>query len=117
MKRIILTLLVVLTVSVTFGQNKWHQKQINYFVDAAVKEYSLNEEQKKELTEIRTTVIMAYIDGQQEVKDGERTQEENKEITKQASNVFNSKFGEMIGKTYNEFSPFLQKIAKEIKEL
>ena len=117
MKKILLTFVVLFTITVSFGQNKWQQKQINYFVDAAVKEYNLNEEQKKELTEIRTTVIMAYINGAKKVKAGEITKEENKETTQNASKVFNSKFGKMIGKNYKEFSPFLQKIGKEIKNL
>ncbi|SDX41869.1 hypothetical protein SAMN05444411_105134 [Lutibacter oricola] len=117
MKKILLTLVVLFTITASFGQNKWQQKQISYFVDAAVKEYSLNEDQKTELNEIRTTVIMAYINGAKKVKSGELTKNENKEITKKASNVFNKKFGKMIGKNYKEFSPFLQKIAKEIKDL
>lgn len=115
MKKLAFVFLLFLTVTATFGQNKWQQNQINHFVDAAVKEYSLNEDQKKELSEIRTTVVMAYHNSNQQVKDGAITEDEKKEITKTASNVFNKAFIQMTGKSYKELEPFFQRMQKELK--
>ena len=48
MKQIIIALVLIGSITTAFGQNKWQQKQINYFVEAATKEYNLNEGQVKE---------------------------------------------------------------------
>ena len=117
MKKLAFVFVLFLTITTAFGQNKWQQKQINHFVDSAVKEYSLNDDQKKELTTSRTTVIMAYIDSAEKAKNGEMTVEEKKELTQQASNDFNSAFTKITGKTYKEVQPFLQKMQEEIKNL
>ena len=107
MKRIILTLIVVLTVSVTFGQNKWQQEKINYFVEAAVKEYNLNEDQKAELIDFRTKMVMDYSNAQKAKKAGEATQEETKVKYKSYGNAFHNSFIKLTGKSYKELKPFL----------
>jgi polyhydroxyalkanoate synthesis regulator phasin len=117
MKRIILVLTLIMAVSTTFGQNKWQQKQINHFVDSAVKEYNLSDDQKKDLTEARITVIMSYINSAEKVKNGEMTADEKKETTQKASNDFNSFLIKMTGKTYQELKPFLDRMQEEIKNL
>lgn len=117
MKQIILVLTFFMVVTATFGQNKWQQKQINYFVDSAVKEYSLSEDQKKELTNVRTTVVMAYVNSAEKVKSGEMTEDQKKEITQNASKDFNMVVIKMTGKTYPELQPFFQKMQEEIKNL
>lgn len=117
MKQLAITFVLFLTLTTAFGQNKWQQKQINHFVDSAAKEYALSEDQKTELTEVRTMVIMSYINSAEKVKSGEMTVEEKKETTQQASNDFNLAFTKMTGKTYKEVQPFLQKMQEEIKNL
>ena len=78
MKRIILTLVFLVTVTVTFGQNKWQQKQIKHFVEAAQTEFQLSEAQGAELTNFRTEMVLAYSDLQKKSKAGEITKEEKK---------------------------------------
>ena len=117
MKHFILALVLVGSISTAFGQNKWQQKQINHFVDSAVKEYSLSDDQKKDLTEARITVIMSYINSAEKVKNGEMTADEKKETTQKASNDFNSFLIKMTGKTYQELKPFLDRMQEEIKNL
>ena len=117
MKRIILTLVVLLTVTVTFGQNKWQQKQIKHFVDAAQTEYKLDDAQAKELTEFRTEMVVAYSALQKKVKAGDITKEEKKEKGKEISKTFNNKLIKLTGKSYKELVPFMKKMREELKNL
>ena len=115
MKRIILVLTLLMAVTASFAQDKWQQKQINYFVDSAVKEYSLSENQQKELMTLRTTVVMSYVNSAQKVKDGEMTADEKKEVTSQASKDFNIAMTKITGKSYAELQPFFQRMQEEMK--
>jgi molecular chaperone DnaK (HSP70) len=117
MKRIILGLLFLFTVSVTFGQNKWQQKQINYFVEEATKEYNLNEDQVKELHEARVEMVTAYSDTQKQSKDGTLSDEDRKEKGKEIAQNFQKTLTKITGKSYKEFSPFLQRMREELKAL
>ena len=117
MKRILLTLVVILTVSLSFGQNKWQQKKIDYFVEAAVKEYNLNDEQKAELIDFRTKMVMDYAEAQKAKKSGEATQEETKKKNQSFANEFHNKFIKLTGKSYKELEPFLDRVRQELKEL
>ena len=117
MKRIILVLTLLMAVTASFAQDKWQQKQINYFVDSAVKEYNLTESQKKELSELRTTVVMSYVNSAEKVKNGEMTADEKKEVTHQASKDFNIAFTKMTGKSYAELQPFSQRMQEEMKNV
>lgn len=114
MKRIILVLVLVMAVTTTFGQDKWQQKHIDYFVDSAVKEYSLNDTQKKDLAVMRTAVVMAYVNSAEKVKNGEMTADEKKEFTQNATKDFNIGLTKMLGKSYAEVQPFLQKMQEDI---
>lgn len=114
MKRIILVLVLVMAVTSSFGQDKWQQKHIDYFVESAVKEYSLSETQKKDLAVMRTTVVMSYVNSAEKVKNGEMTVDEKKAFTQNATKDFNIGFTKMLGKSYAEIQPFLQKMQEEI---
>lgn len=117
MKRIILVLVLVMAVTSSFGQDKWQQKQINYFVDSAVKEFSLSETQKKELLDARTKVVMTYVNSAEKVKNGEMTADEKKEIGQAASKEFNMLMTKMTAKSYNDLQPFFQKMQEEMKNV
>ncbi|WPR71369.1 hypothetical protein SLW70_15755 [Flavobacterium sp. NG2] len=117
MKRIILVFILLMTATATFAQDKWQQKQIDYFVDSAVKEFGLTENQKKDLMTLRTTVVMAYVNSAGKLKNGEITADEKKEIGQQASRDFNSAMSKMTGKSYAELQPFFQKMQEEMKNV
>ncbi|WP_298363610.1 hypothetical protein [uncultured Lutibacter sp.] len=117
MKRIILTLVFLVTVTVTFGQNKWQQKQIKHFVEAAQTEFQLSEAQGAELTNFRTEMVLAYSDLQKKSKAGEITKEEKKLKGKEISKIFNKKFIKLTGKSYEDLAPFMDKMRQELKTL
>lgn len=60
MKQIILTIVVFFTVAVSFGQDKYQMKKVNYFVEAAQKEYSLDKTQRKDLLDARIAYFKEY---------------------------------------------------------
>jgi hypothetical protein len=115
MKKIILTIVLLVTVSVSFGQVKWQQDKIDQFVDAAVKEYKLDDSQKETLNTSRTTMFMGYLDLQKKRKSGELSQEEGKSISKKLASDFHNALIKLTGKSYKELKPFLQRMRKELK--
>ncbi|SDX41819.1 hypothetical protein SAMN05444411_105133 [Lutibacter oricola] len=117
MKKILVTLVLVLTVTVTFGQNKWQQKQIKYFVDAAQTEFKLDDAKTKELTSFRTDMVLEYHALQKKAKANEITKEERKEKGKEISKKFNKKLIKLTGKSYKDLAPFMDRLRKELKNL
>lgn len=117
MKRILLTLLVVLSFSFTYGQGKWQEKQNNHFVEATAKEYNLNDDQKEELRETRMEMVKSFMDSNKKSKSGKITNDEKKELNREASKTFNSAFSKLVGKPYKEVAPFLKRMREELKEL
>ncbi|MCL7752628.1 hypothetical protein [Polaribacter sp. Z022] len=117
MKKIFLTLLLVVAFTTTYGQNKWQEKQINHFVKAAQTEYNLNDDQVKELTKFRTEMVLSYSSLQKKVKSGEITGDQRKQKGKEISKTFNRKFIKLTGKSYKDLAPFMNKLRKEIKNL
>ena len=117
MKKIILTLLLVVSFSAIYGQNKFQERQNKYFVEAAAKEYNLNEAQQKELTELRTTMVVAYGESQKEAKAGTITKEEKKAKNGEASKAFNNGVIKLTGKNYKELAPFFKRMREELKEV
>ncbi|TGV01885.1 hypothetical protein [Flavivirga rizhaonensis] len=118
MKKIVLILLVVVSFSTTtYGQSKWHEKQNNYFVEQAGKEFGLKNDQKKELKEKRMEMIMSFVNSNKALKNGELTKEQQKEKRREASKKFNSYFSQLVGKPYAEVEPFLKRMRDEIKNL
>jgi hypothetical protein len=117
MKKIVLTLLLVVAFSTAYGQNKYQERQNKYFVEAAAKEFSLDDNQQKELTEIRTAMVVAYGKSQAEFKAGTVTKEEKQAKNREASKVFNKALIKMTGKKYNELAPFFKRMRKELKDV
>ena len=92
-------------------------KKITYFVDAAVKEYSLDKKQAKELLDARTTYFNDYIKVMKAAKDGEISDDEKKTQSNEVNNKFNKYFGELTGKTWNDLKPFFDRVREEMKTL
>jgi len=117
MKKIIL-IAVLLVVSVTaFGQNKWQQKQINYFVDAATTEYSLDNKQVKELTKARVEMVNEYSEIGKEVKAGTLSDEDKKVRGQETSKKFQKVMSKLTGESYQELKPFYERMREELKNL
>jgi len=117
MKQIILSLLVFFTVAVSFGQDKYQMKKINYFVDAAQKEYSLDKKQTKELLDARTAYFNDYQKVFSAAKNGEISDEEKKTQSNEVNNKFNKYFSELTEKNWNELKPFFDRVRDEMKSL
>lgn len=117
MKKIVLTLLLVVSFATSYGQNKYQERQNKYYVEAAAKEFSLNEDQQKELTEARTTMVLAYGSAQEAFKNGEITQEEKKAKNGEASKAFNMTVTKLFGKSYAELVPFFERMREELKSV
>ncbi|WP_405293601.1 hypothetical protein [Algibacter sp. Ld11] len=116
MKKILLVLVLVMTVSATFGQNKWHVGQNDKFVAAATTEYNLDEDQQETLRESRMDMVKTYISSNKDFKDGKITKEEKNEITGNSSKAFNSTMVKLTGKSYKELKPFLDKMREALKK-
>lgn len=117
MKRIILTLVVALIATVSFSQNDWQQKKIDYFVDAATKEFKLDKKQTKQLSKIRTAYFLDYMVFIKSAKAGDITQEEKKTKVNAHNQQFNSDLKEITGKENKEIQPFLKRMREEIKNV
>ena len=117
MKKIILTLVLVVAFTASYGQNKYQQRQNDYFVEAAAKEFKLNDSQQKDLKEIRTKMVIAYGESQKSFKAGDITKEEKQAKNRESSKVFNNAAIKLIGKNYKELAPFFKRMRKELKEV
>ncbi len=117
MKKIILLLLTVVSFSTAYGQSKWHEKQNNYFVEKAAKEYDLTAIQKEDLRSNRMKMVMAFVNSTTRYKAGDISLEKRKEITKEASREFNSYFSKLVGQNYKQVAPFLKRMRGELKNL
>lgn len=117
MKQIILTLLVFFTVVISFGQDKYQMKKINYFVDAAQKEFSLDKTKTKELLDARTAYFNDYQKVMAAAKSGEISDDEKKTQSNEVNNKFNKYFGELTGKSWNDLKPFFDRVREEMKSL
>lgn len=117
MKKIILTLVLVVAFTTTYGQNKYQERQSKYFVEAAAKEFNLNDNQQESLKEYRTTMVLAYGKSQKNFKAGAITKVELKSSNRETSKVFHNKVIKMTGKTYKELAPFLKRMREELKKV
>ncbi|CAH8284190.1 hypothetical protein EV196_103295 [Mariniflexile fucanivorans] len=115
MKQIILVLILTMAVSTTFGQDKWQQKKIDYFVEAATKEFKLDNKQKKELLVLRTDYFNDYMVIIKNGKEGEITEEEQKTQLNEHNQNFNIKLKEITGS--NNIQPFLVRMRDELKNV
>ena len=117
MKKIILTLLLVVAFTATYGQQKWQMKKINYFVDAAAKEFNLDKKAKAKLLEVRTSYFMDYMKTMKKAKaDGLEKDERRKKLTA-VNQEFNKNLREISGKNGREIQPFLKRMRQELKDL
>ncbi len=117
MKKIILTLFLAITFTATYSQSKHQERQTKYFVEAAAKEYSLNKAQQDELKDLRTDMVVAYGNATEQEKSGSITAEEKRVKTQEASKIFNNGLIKLIGKPYDELSPFLTRMREELKKV
>jgi hypothetical protein len=117
MKKIVFTLLMFAFISMSFGQNKYQDNKNKYFVEAAAKEYDLNEDQKEELMDIRVEMVSAYMSSHKSFKYGDITKEEEKSLNQEASKTFHTKLAKITGKTYAEMKVWLGNIRKELKNM
>lgn len=116
MKKIVLTLLLVVSFATTYGQSKWHKQQNEIFVEAAAKEYGLDDAQQKDLSEVRLTMMKAYMDSNKAAQAGDITKEEKQAKNREASSVFHTELSEITGKPYKEMEPWLTKMREEMKK-
>jgi hypothetical protein len=114
MKKICLVMLL-LVASLSFGQDKYQIKKISYFVDAAQKEFNLDQAKTKELLAARTTYFNDYIKVMNAAKNNEITDDEKKSQSNEVNNKFNKYFGELTGKSWNDLKPFFDRIREELK--
>ena len=115
MKNTLLILIFALITSVSFGQNKWHDGKIKQFVDAAAKEYNLDNNQVKELQEVRKNYVYSYIETAKNEKEGEISNEVKQEKNKELNDSFHNFLIKLTGKNYKELQPFLARMREELK--
>ena len=117
MKKLIIALLLFATVATSYGQNKYHERQNEAYIEAAAKEFDLDKKQQKELSEIRMEMVTAYITSNKAFKADEITEEEKKELTKAASKEYHNKLAKLTGKTYKDMKPWLAEMREEHKKV
>ncbi|WP_299556472.1 hypothetical protein [Seonamhaeicola sp.] len=115
MKRIILGVLFLFTALVTFGQNQWQQKKIDYFVEAAAKEFKLDKKRTKTLSKVRTTYFLEYMEIVKKAKSGAITEEEKKTQINAHNQKFNADLKEVTGS--DNIQPFLARMREELKNV
>lgn len=117
MKKIVLTLLLVVAFTATYGQQKWQMKKINYFVDEAAKEFNLDKKAKAKLLDARTVYFMDYMKTMKEAKEEALEQDEKRKKLNAVNQKFNTDLREITGKGREEIQPFLQRMRKELKNV
>lgn len=117
MKKIILTLLFVFSLSVTFGQNKWQMKKINYFVDSAAKEFNFDQKQKEEFLKLRTAYFLDYAAAFKEAKDKNLDKEAKRQLLGPINQRSIKDLAKISGKTIQELQPFLKRMRTEMKNV
>lgn len=117
MKKIFLTLLLVVGFSSVYGQQKWQMKKINYFVDAAAKEFNLDKDAKAKLLEVRTAYFLDYMKTMKEAKAAGLEQAEKRKKLNAVNQEFNKNLREISGKTGQEIQPFLKRMRDELKNV
>jgi len=115
MKKIIFTLILILTISTTYSQGKYHQRQNAHYVEAAAKEFSLDKKQQEELSEVRMEMVKAYMTSNKAFKNEEITKEERKARNRKASQTYHKAMSKITGKSYKEMKAWLANMRKELK--
>ena len=117
MKKIVLTLVLLVAFTATYGQQKWQMKKINYFVDAAAKDFNLDKEAKAKLLKVRTAYFMNFMKTMKAAKAEGLEQAERRKKLKVINQAFNKDLIEITGKTGKEIQPFLKKMREELKDV
>ena len=117
MKKIILTLVLLVAFTATYGQQKLQMKGINYFVDAAAVEFKLDAVAKAKLLETRTTYFMDYMKTIKVAKAEGLEQTEKKEKLNAVNQRFNKALIRITGKNGKEIQPFLKRMREELKDI
>ena len=117
MKKLIIALLLFASVATSYAQGKFHDRQNEAYIEAAAKEFDLNEKQQTELSEIRMEMVKVYITSNKSFKAGDITKEEKKELTKEASKTYHNKLAKLTGKAYKDMQPWLKKMREELKKV
>ncbi|TYA92136.1 hypothetical protein [Seonamhaeicola marinus] len=115
MKKIIALAAFLCVVSMSFGQNKWQQKKIDYFVEAAAKEFKLDKKQTTKLSKVRTTYFLEYMEIVKKAKSGAITQEEKKSQINAHNQKFNTNLKAITGT--DNVQPFLVRMRNELKNV
>lgn len=117
MKKIILTLVLLVAFTATYGQQKWQMKKINYFVDAAAKEFNLDKKAKAKLLKVRTAYFMDYMKTMKAAKAEGLEKSERQKKLNAVNQEFNKNLREISGKTGQEIQPFLKRMRTELKDV
>lgn len=117
MKKIILTLVLLVVYTVSYGQTKYQERQNKYFVEAAAKEFKLDKDQQVTLATARLEMVKAYQKSQKAFKGGEITKEEKQTKNRAASKAFNNAVIKLTGKKYKDLAPFFKRMRQELKEV
>lgn len=117
MKKLILLLLVTVSFSTVYGQNKKQEKKIKYFVEAAVQEYDLNKDQEKQLLDARNAYITEYMAVMKDFKAENINADEKKEKMGAINKGFNKTFAELTGKKMKDLQPFFKRMREELKNV
>ncbi|MDO7173106.1 hypothetical protein [Mariniflexile sp. AS56] len=112
MKKLALVLIMIASFTGVYAQNKTQDKKIKYFVEAAVKEFSLNEDQHKELLDARNAYITDYMTAAKSSEGEEKKTKLNEVNTK-----FNQILAKITGKTNGELQPFLARMREELPKV
>ncbi|WP_299184108.1 hypothetical protein [uncultured Aquimarina sp.] len=117
MKKILTTLFLFVLFTTSYAQENYHQKRNTYYVEAAAKEFDLDQKQQSELSKIRMEMVEKYRDSNKSFKAGEISEEEKKKINKEASTTFHNKLSKLTGKNYKEMEPWLKKMREKMKKM
>ena len=117
MKKIVVVLVILVSFSGAFAQNRTQEKKIKYFVEAATKEFSLNVAQSKELLAARTTYITNFMEVNGKVKSDELSDDDKKAKLNDVNNEFNAVFYKITGKSASELKPFFVRMRDELKNI
>lgn len=112
MKKLVLVLVMMASFTGLNAQNKTQEKKIKYFVEAAVKEFSLNADQHKQLLDARNAYITDYMKVSKSAEGDDKKSKLN-EVNKS----FNQVLSEITGKTFSELQPFLARMRDELPNI
>ena len=117
MKKIVLVLMMMVSFSGAFAQNKTQEKKIKYFVDAATTEFALDAAKSKELLKARNTYITNFMEVMSQAKSGELSDDAKKTKMNEVNGEFNEVFSKITGKSAAELKPFFVRMREELSSI